>query len=175
MKRTCPTICLVPLVFLCCFAGLGDAQELEPATALHGRLPLTQQQAVAYAHAAEANPLSPEADHQRRAAIAYAENDHTSQVIPCIPILNQMNSDSRSHGHDISLQMLVSSAAFLYEHPEAAGDSRAQTVAGLSAALNVYEKFLAADPTTKFKFYDNLLKSRSRGKLQKAVAGICPK
>jgi hypothetical protein len=141
-----------------------------------GRAPATtSQQAVAYAHAAEADPLGPQADQQRKAAMAYAENDHTSHVSLCQTVFNQMNSDKSNHGHDISIQMLISTAAFLYEHPEAASDSRSQNVAGLNSALNVYEKFLAADPKTKYSFYDNLLKKRAEGKLEKEVAGMCPK
>jgi hypothetical protein len=167
MNRTCLQFCLVLPAFVLFSTNSAPAQDVPAAT--------TQQQAVAYAHAAEADPLGPQADQQRKAAMAFDENDHTSHVLLCTSIFTQMNSAKGSRAHDISLQMIISAAAFLYEHPEAANDSGKQNVAGLNAALNVYEKFLAADPKAKSSFYDNLLKKRSEGKLEKEVADTCPK
>ena len=167
MNRTCLQLCLIVPASLLFLTNPATAQDVPSAT--------TQQQAVAYAHAAEADPLGPQADQQRKAAMTFDENDHTSHVLLCSPMFNQMNSAKGSRAHDISLQMIISAAAFLYEHPEAASDSRAQNLAGLNAALNVYEKFLAADPAAKSSLYDNLLKKRGDGKLEKELAGMCPK
>ena len=167
MNRTHRPFCLAVSVSLLLLATSTSAQDVPPAT--------TQQQAVAYTHSAEADPLGPQADRQRKAAMAYDENDHTSHVLLCASVFNQMNAVKSSHAREIALQMIVSAAAFLYEHPEAATDSGKQNVAGLTAALNVYEKFLAADPKTKSSFYDNLIKKRDAGKLEKEVANICPR
>jgi hypothetical protein len=167
MNRTYLQFCLIVSAFVLFSANSTPAQDVPAAT--------TQQQSVAFAHAAEADPLGPQADQRRKASMAFDENDHTSHVLLCASLFNQMNSAKRSRAHDVSLQMIISAAAFLYEHPEAASDSRAQNIAGLNAALNVYEKFLAADPAAKSSFYDNLLKKRNDGKLDKEVAGMCPK
>ncbi|MDR3734408.1 MAG: hypothetical protein P4L10_02605 [Acidobacteriaceae bacterium] len=162
----CKRLVLCLVVFtLIALPGSLWGQDVPPAT--------TQAQAVAYAHAAEANPLAPEAAQQRKNAMSYMENDHTSHVLLCQSVFQEMNNDNKAHGHDVELQMIISAAAFLYEHPEAASDSKAQNLAGINAALNVYEKFLAADPSTKFSYYEKLLKKRSEGKLEKEIASAC--
>jgi hypothetical protein len=157
-------LCLVVFTLValpCSFLG----QDVPSAT--------TQAQAVAYAHVAETTPLSPEADQQRKAAMAYGENDHTSHVLLCQNVFFSVRDDNKKHGKDIALQFMISSAAFLYEHPEAATDSLKQNLAGVNAALNVYEKFLAADPATKYGFYEKLLKKRNDGKLEQEISGMC--
>ena len=91
----------------------------------------------------------------------------------CLQIFQQMTGNHSANASEITTQYLISAAAFLYQHPEVASDSTAQNVAGMDAALNVYEKFLADDSKTRFKFLDNLDKQRNDGKLKDAIQRIC--
>ena len=71
------------------------------------------------------------------------------------------------------MQYVIAAAAFLYQHPEAVADSNAQNFAGIDSALNVYDKFLAADPKSRSKFLDSLDKQRTDGKLKDYLAHLC--
>jgi hypothetical protein len=128
---------------------------------------------VEYAHAAEVDPLAPSANTERKEAMSFAENDHTSHVLLCAQIFQQLNGNHSANAHEIALQYVISAAAFLYQHPDAAADSTAQNTAGVEAALNVYEKFLAADPKSRAKFLDKLGDARKSGKLKDFIVTAC--
>jgi len=128
---------------------------------------------VRYAHAAEADPLTETAKQERKEAMTFAENDHNAHVLLCSQLFHQMTSSHAANAGEINLQYVVSSAAFLYEHPEAASDSLSQNIAGIDAALNVYEKFLAADSKSRSKSLDSLLKQRNDGKLKDVISQTC--
>jgi len=134
---------------------------------------ISRAQAIQYARAAEQNPLDPSASEQRNQAMKFFENDHTSHVLLCQSIFNEFVGNKKDHAHDISLQMLISAAAFLAEHPGSAQDSTKQNLAGVDAALNVYVKFLASDPKTQTHYLDDLLKKRDDGKLEQAIQKSC--
>jgi hypothetical protein len=160
------TSCLLLAAFLLQFTSFVSAQTHVPPAA-------SSADEIAYAQAAASDPLTETAKMQRKAAMKYAEDDHTSHVSLCLQIFQQMTGNHSANASEITTQYLISAAAFLYQHPEVASDSTAQNVAGMDAALNVYEKFLAADSKTRFKFLDNLDKQRNDGKLKDAIQRIC--
>jgi hypothetical protein len=128
---------------------------------------------VSYAHAAETDPLGQLASLQRKEAMTYVENDHQTHVLLCQRIFKEMASNQAANGREVTMQYMIAAAAFLYEHPEAASDSKAQNLAGVESALNVYEKFVAADARSRFKFLDGLEKDRAKGDLEKQVSSLC--
>ena len=128
---------------------------------------------IQYAHAAETDPLTDTAKLERKEAMAFAQNDHKTHILLCQQLFQQVTSNHAANASEISLQYLVSAAAFVYEHPEAAADSNAQNVAGIEAALGVYEKFLAADSKSHSKFLDSLVKQRNDGKLKDYISKVC--
>jgi hypothetical protein len=134
---------------------------------------ITRDQAIQFAHAAEQSPLGPNASQQRTQAMKFFENDHTSHVLLCQSIFHELVTNKKGHAQDISLQMLISASAFLAEHPESANDSTKQNMAGIDAALNVYDKFLATDPNSRSSYFDGLLRKRGEGKLEEAVQKSC--
>ena len=156
---------------------LASVVLLTIASSIHAQpsvRPATSGQDVAtYAAAAAADPLTPTAKEQRHAAMSYAENDHSSHVLLCVKLFQQMSSLSTPDGHEISLQYVISAAGFLYQHPDAAADSTAQNLAGIDAALQVYEKFLAANPKNHVKILDSLDKEKADGKLKEAITKMC--
>ena len=128
---------------------------------------------IEYAHSAENDPLAPAAALQRKEAMSFAENDHTTHVLLCAQVLSEIQKNRAANAHEVSLQYVVSAAAFLYGHPEAATDSLAQNIAGIEAALNVYEAFVRADGKSRSKFLDTLQKQRTDGKLKEYLAHLC--
>ena len=126
-----------------------------------------------YAAETEQNPVGVTAAGKRAAALLYVENDHAHHVVICGPLFKQLVANRARYANEINSQLLISAAAYLYEHPESASDSSRQTLAGLRAALVVYEKFLAIDAGTRAPVLDELLAQRTAGKLEAAVPDTC--
>ena len=164
--RICNAVTLLlPILALSVSPQLFGQTDVPPAT--------DSASAIRYAQAAEADPLTPTASLQRKAAMDFMQNDHQTHVLLCQPIFSAMNNNHSSNAHEITMQYLVSAGAYLYAHPEAATDSKGQNLAGLDAALNVYDKFLAGDAKTRAKFLDSLEKERVKGDLGKRISSMC--
>ena len=103
----------------------------------------------------------------------FVENDHTTHVLLCSQVFQQLQGNHAANSHEITLQYLVSTAAYLYEHPDAANDSLAQNLAGINAALDVYGPFFSSDGKSHYKFLDTLAKQRADGKLKESLANLC--
>ncbi len=129
---------------------------------------------IRYAHAAEADPLTPVAHLQREEAMRFSGADHSSHVILCHRLFKDVKDNPSANAVEMTHQYLASASAFLYEHPPSASDHTAQNLAGIDAALNVYEKFLDADPSTRSPFLDSLQQERMKGTLHKRVSSLCP-
>lgn len=157
-------------------ASLLLAPVLAP-TALHAQVQIeavnSKQREAQYALETEQSPLGATASGKRAAALLYVENDHEHHVLLCAPLFQQLLANRHRYANEINSQLLISAAAYLYEHPESANDSPRQTLAGLRAALVAYEKFLAVDPGTSTPILDHLLEQRSAGKLEEALPETC--
>lgn len=128
---------------------------------------------VRYAQEAAADPVTPASSEKRAAAMQLVEDDHEIHVLLCQNIFNQIRANSSRNAHEITLQYLISAAAFLYGHPEASSDMNAQNVAGLEAAAKVYQSFLQTEPKTHAKFLDTVVKQRADGTLKEFVTKTC--
>ena len=69
-------------------------------------------------------------------------------------------------------QLLISSAAFLIEHPDQAENYRAQSIGGMEGVLKAYSAILKAEPQVTAKSLDSLLEKQRQGKLADAVSEI---
>ena len=72
----------------------------------------------------------------------------------------------------MSEQLLISSAAFLIEHPEQADNYRAQSIGGMEGVLKAYAAILKAEPQATAKSLDALLQKQREGKLAEAVSEV---
>ena len=128
---------------------------------------------IEYAKAAESDPLGSDARSQLTEAMRFIDNDHTNHVLLCNQLYQELSHYKTPDAGIIKVQYMASTGAFLYEHPEAASDSIAQNVAGLRAALHVYEKLLAVDPGVRSRFLDKMEKEENSGTLSEALAKLC--
>lgn len=103
----------------------------------------------------------------------FVENDHQTHVLLCQQIFQQMTGNHSAHASEITMQYMISAAAFLYQHPEANGNSAMQNVAGLDAAANIYKAFFSTDPKTHSKFLDAVVKQQAAGSLNDFVTKTC--
>ena len=133
----------------------------------------SKQRESQYALDAEQNPLGATSAGKRAAAFLYVEDDHTSHVLVCRPLLRQFLTNHGRYANELNTQLLISAAAYLYEHPQSVADSPRQMLAGLRATLVIYEKFLAADPGTRNPAIDHMLELRKAGKLEEALPPVC--
>ena len=66
---------------------------------------------------------------------------------------------------EITQQMIISSAAFMIEHPDKAKDEQAVALSGLLGALKTYQAILKQDPGSRWPYADKLIQMRDQGKL----------
>ncbi|MGH9636799.1 MAG: hypothetical protein ACRD72_18360, partial [Candidatus Angelobacter sp.] len=69
----------------------------------------------------------------------------------------------------LSYQATFGSAAYIIEHPNKAGDTDSQFIAGVESALKSYSAIVKSDPDAKSKSLDALLEKQKQGKLAEFV------
>jgi hypothetical protein len=82
---------------------------------------------------------------------------------PFQPLLDEKKE--QPFGPDIYFQVMISSAAFIIEHPDKAKDQVSIYQAGLEGALKVYKFYVAKNPEARRKYIDDLLVKQQEGKL----------
>ncbi len=87
-------------------------------------------------------------------------------------LLGDLRRPKYKYRSQISEQLLISSAAFLIEHPEQADNYRAQSIAGMEGVLKAYSSIIKTDPQATAKLLDDLLEKQREGKLADAVGEI---
>src|SRR5690349_8904833 len=85
----------------------------------------------------------------------------------CAPILFGMDfvTEQNKYTPQLSYQATFGSAAYIIEHPDKAGDTDSQFVAGVESALKSYSAIVKNDPDAKSKALDALLEKQKQGKL----------
>jgi hypothetical protein len=71
----------------------------------------------------------------------------------------------RKYSAEINQQMIISSGAFVIEHPEQMKVNDAVYLAGLQGSLATYEALVKVAPDAKWKFLDDLVARRDKGEL----------
>ncbi|MFL5385650.1 MAG: hypothetical protein ACJ8GN_24295 [Longimicrobiaceae bacterium] len=133
-----------------------------------GTLSRVQLEAVAKnIRALEANPLASDAAEARRVLLMWITDSPDVTITMCGGALKSLSeSTSRYHG-ELLLQFVLSSGAYVIEHPDRAGDVARVTAGGLEGALAAYTALKArqgeqaADP-----FMEQLSGIRERGGLE---------
>lgn len=114
----------------------------------------------------ETDPLNPEAEDWR-VWLAQWIDEVPDVVVPVCPgLLPQLVNTKRNYAHELAMQVVYSSAAFIVEHPEQQVDQQAVFVAGVEGALKSYEAILKARPRARWYFLDNLVNMRNKGELR---------
>ena len=134
--------------------------------------PEDRQRLVAIAHKLEAAPLDPALASERQWAVNFAIAAPDVHVRICPTLLGDLRRPKYKYRSEISEQLLLSSAAFLIEHPEQADNYRAQNIAGIEGVLKAYSAIIKAEPQATAKSLDDLLEKQREGKLAEAVSEV---
>jgi hypothetical protein len=127
--------------------------------------PVERQRVVAIAHKLEAAPLDQTLYPERDWAKQWVIENPDVRIRMCLQLLAGLRTPRYKYRPEIGTQMMLSSAAFLIEHPDKIGDHLAENVGGVQGVLKAYSAILKADPSAHAVPLDNLLQKQSQGKL----------
>ena len=145
------------------FVRAAGAQERGPST------PEERAWAAKLSHELEENPLGKDSRDQRAKVLDWIEKIPDITVNVCFEFFGKVPDPPRGHSEEITMQMIISSAAFIIEHPDKVKDEQAITLAGLQGSLKVYEAILKQDSAARWPFVDKLVVMREQGKLDDYV------
>jgi hypothetical protein len=131
--------------------------------------PEDRQRLVTVAHKLEAAPLDPVLAQDRDWAMSWVVAAPDIHVRICPSLLADLRRPKYKYRSEIAAQLLISSAAFLIEHPDQADGIAPQSVGGMEGVLKAYSAILKTDPQATAKSLDNFLQKQSEGKLAAAV------
>ena len=137
----------------------------EPAQA---RGPSTREErarVVALARSLERDPFAQDAPANRRWLREWALDVPDIRFYACDELIRPGLGDGYPYSSEVTVQPLLSAAAFAVEHQDQARDEIAQYTAGIEGALRVYEALLKSRPDARSAFLDELLAKRDRGTL----------
>ena len=115
----------------------------------------------------EQNPLDKSLYAEKTWAKKWLEDIPDINVNICAPILFGLDfvTEQNKYTPQLSYQATFGSAAYIIEHPDKAGDTDAQFVAGVESALKSYSAIVKSDLDAKSKSLDALLEKQKQGKL----------
>ena len=144
-----------------------------PAAGAQQRGPSTPEErvrAVKVAHQLEGDPLAKEAKENREWVFQWIVDIPDITVTVCTDFFGKLPTPARGHSKEIVRQMIISSAAFMIEHPDKAKDEQAVATAGLLASLKAYQVILKQEPEARWPYLDKVVLMRDQGKLDEYVA-----
>lgn len=115
----------------------------------------------------EQNFLDQSLYEEKRWAKIWLEDVPDINVTICAPLLFGMDfvREQNKYTPQLSYQATFGSAAYIIEHPDKAGDTAAQFVAGVESALRAYSAVVKRQPQARSKALDDLLEKQRQGKL----------
>jgi hypothetical protein len=117
-------------------------------------------------HKLETDPLNAQAE-EWRVWLAKWIDEVPDVIVPVCPgLLPQLLRSNRNYSHELAMQVVYSSTAFIVEHPERQVDQQAVFQAGVDGALKAYQAILKAKPKARWYFLDSLIQMRDKGELQ---------
>ena len=126
--------------------------------------------AVKIAHALESDPLAKDAKENREWVIQWIIDIPDITVTVCNDYFGQLPKATRGHIREIVNQMVISSAAFMIEHPDKVKDEQAVATAGLLGSLKAYQSILKGEPDARWPYVDKIIQMRDQGKLDDFVS-----
>jgi hypothetical protein len=128
-----------------------------------------RQRVVTIAHKLEAAPLDQTLYPERDWAKQWVIENPDVRIRMCGQLLAGLRSPKYQFRLEIGTQMILSSAAFLIEHPDQAGDHLAENVGGVQGVLKAYSAILKTNPDAHAASLDDLLQKQSKGQLTDSV------
>jgi len=150
---------LLPALLLLFSLHVATGQSANPATAE------SRQRVVAIAHKLEATPLDQALFPEREWAKQWVIGNPDVRIRMCMQLLPDLRRPRYKFRPEILDQMMLSSAAFLIEHPDKTGDHLAENVGGVEGVLKAYAAIVKSNPDARVQALDDLLEKQGRGKL----------
>jgi hypothetical protein len=135
------------------------AQSRDPASAEQ------RQRAAAIAHKLEVAPLDRALFPEKEWAKQWVLENPDVHIRMCMQLLPDLRRPRYKFRSEIVDQMMLSSAAFLIEHPDKVGDHLAENVGGLQGVLKGYAAIVKSNPDARIQALDDMLEKQSRGEL----------
>ncbi len=132
---------------------------LRPADAGDKPRPTTpeqRQRVVKIAHALEENPFAPNAAEDRAWVYNLAGNSSDIRTSLCLGLISSLLATEKPHSELLVMQWIVSTTAFVIEHPEQGSDDVAASTAGLKGLLRTYRNVLKVAKESRLEFLDDL-------------------
>ena len=126
--------------------------------------------AVKVAHQLEDDPLAKDAKDNREWVIQWIVDIPDITVNVCFEYFGKMPNPPRGHSKEIVRQMIISSAAFMIEHPDKVKDEQAIATAGLLGSLKAYQTILKGESDARWPYLDKVVQMRDQGKLDEFVS-----
>jgi len=118
----------------------------------------------------ERDPLAKEAPELRKWALTWLIDHPELDFNVCTSFLAPLLKSTHRYSAEINQQMVISSGAFVIEHPDQMHANDAVYLAGLQGSLAVYESILGSVPEARLHFLDDLVERRNKGKLPAYIA-----
>lgn len=134
--------------------------------------PEERAEAVRITRVLEADPLNKDAKKSREKLLAWLIEVPDITFTTCTNLLTPVILAKKNYSKELVMQEMLSSAAFVIEHPDKAQDHTAEHVAGLEGTLKAYEAILKVKPNATLEHLDLLLDKRNKGELVGYVDGI---
>jgi hypothetical protein len=131
--------------------------------------PEERTRAVKVAHELEQDPLAKDAKVQREWMTEWIREIPDITVSVCDEYFGMVPKPPRGHSQEIAWQMVLSSTAFMIEHPDKAKDEQAVALSGLLGAIKAYQAILKQDSASRWAHMDKLIQMREQGKLDDYV------
>jgi hypothetical protein len=157
-------ICLLGFFLVRAARAQQAPQQRGPSTAEE------RARAVKVAHELEDDPLAKDAKDNREWVIQWIVDIPDITVNVCFDYFGKMANPPRGHSKEIARQMIISSAAFMIEHPDKAKDEQAVATAGLLGSLKAYQSILKQEPDARWPYLDKIVQMRDQGKLDDFVS-----
>lgn len=149
------------VILLCSIACAQNEPKRAPSTAEE------RQRFLSLTRKLEQNPLDKSLYDDKKWAKQWLEDVPDINVNICAPLLFGVEflKEQNKYTPQLSYQATFGSATYIIEHPDKAGDTAAQFVAGVESALKAYNSIVKSDPQAKSKALDDLLEKQKKGKL----------
>ena len=126
--------------------------------------------AVKVSHQLEEDPLGKDAKENRQWVIQWIIDIPDITVTECDDFFGTIPKTPRGRMREVVNQMVISSAAFMIEHPDKAKDEQAVATAGLLGSLKAYQTILKEEPDARWPYVDKVIQMRDQGKLDEYVS-----
>ena len=163
-QRTIRAIAIASLVLGFISVRSVRAQQRGPST-LEERT-----RAVKIAHDLEYDPLSKDAKEQRAWVYQWITDIPDITVNVCLDYFGKLPNPPHGHSMEITVQMVISMAAYMIEHPDDAKNEQAVARSGLLGSIKAYQSILKQDSSSRWAQMDKLVQMREQGTLDEFVA-----